>query len=291
MADPKDDHLSDADMKDYHQPSGGASEKGCFWRHISPFDRGNQCSHRWHARLQAEGDPQLYDYPKYKDLCVDHRPGRDDHYPTAAYRGGKAARPSNNYAMRHAFPNRKRPRPGQWNVGLGQNFSEDATRPYWHNAHHIIPVSIIEDEIARAGEADIRVSRLIKIGLLKAQYNHNDKPNMVILPHDRVVAAALGLPRHLKGHESAAHEFNPTARRETDHPDYSRRVKFKIRPVIDQYKATVSKGANHPAPPDALAKDALVNVSKEIYAAIKAAGPHMKGKSLDELRFSSLGGR
>lgn len=289
---PSDDkHLTDDDIRDYHQPPAGAGEKGCFWRHVSEFKRGDQCSHRWHARLQAEGDPQLYDYPAYKSLCADGKVGKDDIYSTAAYKGGKAVKPSNNYAMRNRFPSRKKPRPGQWNVALGHNFSEDACKPWWHNAHHIIPVSIIESEIARAGEGNARISRLIKIGLLKAEYNHNDKKNMIILPHDREVAASLGLPRHLKGHESLSHELE-TKKRYTDHPDYSRRVKFKIRPVVDQYKAIVAAAdEDHDKPPDKLAKDTLVAISVEIYNAIKAAGPHMKGKSLDELRFSGLGGR
>jgi hypothetical protein len=194
-------------------------------------------------------------------------------------------------AVGFGFPFKKKPRPGQWDVTLPRNFSESWTRPYWHNSHHIIPRSVLQDELLEAGKDDSRVTTLITQGLLMATYNLNDKKNMIILAMDRAVSEALGLPRHLLGHEAGPNELE--GREEMDHPDYSRRVRMMIRPVMNQYKKLVMEKLKnaHPDPPDALAKEQLERVSETIYRSILVAGKFMRGKSLDELKFGGLGGR
>ncbi len=297
MASAKDKHLESGDIAPYHIEGRKQSQKGCLWRHESDYDENNECSHRWQARQRAESDAQMFDYPAYKSLCVDHKPSgknQDDAYPTAAYSGPKRDTPK-NYAMQHMFPLqiRKRPRPGQWDLKLSHNFKESATKPYWHNAHHIIPLSALHSEIEKAGGNSTTVIEILKKGLMKGEYNLNDKVNMIILPHDRAVAFALGLPRHLKGHESYSYEYEPNKRRETDHPDYTRRVKMKIRSVIDEFKSQIEEPEDCEGEPDipAFAKKKLEDISEEIYQAIKKAGKYLRGKSLDELKFSNLGGR
>ncbi|MDH5228520.1 MAG: AHH domain-containing protein [Gammaproteobacteria bacterium] len=290
----EDDHLSPDEIEAFHMNGQEQSNKGCLWRHISDFDEGNHCSHRWQARLKGQDDAHLYNYPAYKSLCLDHKASNkeEDSYETAAYSGPKQNKPS-NYAMQHLFPLqlRKRPRPGQWDISLGHNFFENATKPYWHNAHHIIPLSVLQNSIQDAGKNTSGVTEIIKKGLMKGGYNLNHKINMIILPHDRVVAEAIGLPRHLRGHEARGKE--PNKRRETDHPDYSRRVKFQIRSVIDDYKQKAEEAKDCEGEPDipALSKKKLEDISKKIYKTIITAGPHLKGKSLDELKFSNLGSR
>jgi hypothetical protein len=285
-------HIERVDFNALHQPEAGAGGKGCIWSWQTRYKAGHQCSYRWHAREHALADGKLYNHPAYNSLCVNHAPGPTDVFITAAYRGPKDVKPSNNYALRNQFPYKKKPRPGQWDVTLPRNFTESWTRPYWHNAHHIIPRSVLHDELIEAGKEDPRITVMIVQGLLRAGYNLNDKPNMIILPMDRTVADALGLPRHLLGDESNEHEPIQD-RRVADHPDYSRRVKLMLRPVINQYKRLMKQKLNeeHPSPPDALAKEQVVRISETVYRAITTAGPFMKGKSLDELRFSGLGGR
>ncbi|WP_395844588.1 AHH domain-containing protein [Archangium violaceum] len=285
-------HVKKDDFKALHQPKEGEGGKGCIWSWNTKYEVGHQCSYRWQAREHALADSHLYNFPAYKSLCVDHAPGPSDVFVTAAYRGPKSVAPSNNYALRNNFPYKKRPRPGQWDVTLSRNFTESWTRPYWHNAHHIIPRSVLHDELIEAGKEDPRITDMIIQGLLKAGYNLNDKKNLIILPMDRAVATSLGLPRHLLGDEAEAHE--PLQGRQiADHPDYSRRLRFMLRPVINQYKRLVKQKLSeaHPAPPDALAKEQVERISETVYKAITKAGPFMKGKSLDELRFAGLGGR
>jgi hypothetical protein len=292
----KDQHVDLDDFESLHQPKGGAGGKGCLWKEQSNYEAGHQCSYRWHGREHALEDGRLYNFPAYRSLCVDHAPGKNDVFPTAAYEGkGGGLQPTVDYALRKGFgfPFKKKPRPGQWDVTLPRNFTESYARPYWHNSHHIIPDSALQKEFSEADKSDSRASALIAQGLLMAAYNLNDKANMIILPIDRAVAESLGLPRHLLGHERQPDSEEPSSRRETDHPDYTRRVRIMMRPVMSQYKRLVLEKLkeDHPEPPDALAKEQLVRISKAIYRAITTGGKFMRGQSLDELKFGGVGGR
>ncbi|MFY0570110.1 AHH domain-containing protein [Archangium lansingense] len=297
------DHIKLEDYKDLHQPKGGAGGKGCLWSHESKYKDGHRCSYRWQAYEHAKEDKHLYNYPAYKSLCVDHKPSRRDSFPTAAYAGPKKRVPTDTYAMWNTFsdhgapsisqPMKKKPRPGMWNLEYPGNFTGDFDKPYWHNAHHIIPRSVLQDELKEADKDDPRISPMIAQGLLRAEYNLNDKLNMVILPMDRAVAEALNLPRHLLGHQAKVGEDLFGTREETDHPNYSRRIRLMLRPVMNQYRAIMAAKLkeDHPGPPDALAREQLEQVSRTIYKAIVTAGKFMKGKSLDELKFGGVGGR
>lgn len=297
------DHIKLEDYKDLHQPKGGAGGKGCLWEHESDYKESHRCSHRWQAYEHAKEDKHLYNYPAYKSLCVDHKPTRRDSFPTAAYVGPKARRPTATYAMRNTFsgygvtpisePLKKKPRPGQWNLEYPGNFTDKIVKPYWHNAHHIIPRSVLQEELKEASKDDASIALMIAQGLLKAEYNLNDKLNMIILPMDRAVAETLGLPRHLLGHQAKVGEDLFGKRKETDHPNYSHRVRILMRPVMNQYRAIMAAKLkeDHPGPPNALAREQLEQVSRTIYKAIVTAGKFMKGKSLDELKFGGVGRR
>src|SRR5678810_994255 len=99
----------------------------------------------------------------------------------------------------------------------------------------MIPRSVLQDELQEAGKDDPRIAPMIAQGLLKAEYNLNDKINMIILPMDRAVAEALRLPRHLLGHQARAGESKFGKREVADHPDFSRRARIMIRPVMNKY--------------------------------------------------------
>lgn len=278
----KDKHLSKQEIDALHQGSAGESGKGCIWSH-EVYAENNQCSYRWHARKRAESEsPDRYNYPAYKMLCID-----DSYDPSELavrqHRGRRKLKKKDNLR----YP-RKRPRPGQWDLSLPHNYAYNAAKPYFFNAHHIIPRSVLHDEIEYAGSADVRVAKMIKQGLLMASYNLNDRANLVNLPCDRVVALVMGFPRHLKGDGAYTYEIAPNESLEAaDHPNYSLQVKIKIRPVINEYKGIMEEKLKkeHPAPPNALAAEKLSDISKKIYASIMIAGKWMKGKSLDEMRF------
>lgn len=266
-------HFSDADVRNLHQPKGGASEKGCLTRHQSR-EQGHQCSHQWHAYVKAEDNAAMYNYPAYQTLCG------EGSFRTGARISKKGSPFPPNYAMTHMFPMKKRPRPGQWDLGIKRNYLH-FTKPYWHNAHHLIPNSTLDTAIRDVSTSDPRLYDLIRGGLLKGEYNLNGKKNMIILPMDQVVAEAMQLPRHLRGHESGpAPEY-------WNHPDYNQIVRTRIRPVMNEYKSLAAQALkDHPAVPNKLAADKLDAVSEEIFGTIRKCGPFIAGKSLDEMKFA-----
>ena len=175
-------HVTEEDLEKLH------AQGRCLTRH-QQRTQGHKCSHQWQAKVRAEGaDRGLYEHPKYHSLCGQGR------WRTAAQQAA-----SGRYFPRGYGILRNRPKCGDWDPG-GQNF-EHFIRPYWHNAHHIVPNRALDNAIQVAGEEDARIPNLIKAGLLKADYNLNDELNMIILPMERLIAATLGLPRHLKRDE------------------------------------------------------------------------------------------
>ena len=103
---------------------------------------------------------------------------------------------------------------------------------------------------------------------------------MIILPQGRIVAEALGLPRHLKGDE-----VGPNEKREFfSHIDYSQSMQRKVNQVLQQYmKALKSALKDHPKPPQDLSKAKLVRISKSTYESIKSISPKDAGKALSQL--------
>lgn len=235
-------HITKAQLEALHKP-------GCLTRH-QKRQTGNTCSHQWQAVEQARAHASVYNYPTYKELC---RKSTELHY----------FRPSAT-AVR-----RMRPAPYEWNVGRGDNFQHFRV-PYWHNAHHIIPNGVLRSGIAKAGKGDSRLPRLIKYALLKAEYNLNDKENMVILPMQSVIAKAIALPRHLKGDEVGPGETPETF----SHPDYSSRVESKLVPILNRYKKVIAQALKkkHPELPGPISRSALEQLSMETYIAIISRG-------------------
>ena len=267
-----DQHRNNVPLADLHQSPQGGGGKGCLSRH--PFEElkrtaNHHCSHQWMAQKRAEGeDRALYNYPAYRSLELG--PGQDTWFATGA---------SATFPKGHA-QTATRPRKREWDVGRGQNFKH-FLKPYWHNAHHLIPNGTLRAAIDDAGEDDPsgRVVYLIRAGLLKGEYNLNDKSNMMILPMGAAVANALGLPRHLNGDQGGARQF-------FNHPDYNARIKGLITPVIDRYKALVKqKEKEHPKPPEKLSKDSLVSISDTIHSTIKALSKRtlLPNNSLDSV--------
>lgn len=258
-------------------------------------ETGHLCSHQWQAIVKAEANPGMYNYPKYADLCGDGR------FVTGARVSKKGNFWPPRYAMQHTFdaagnwvPYKKRPKPGQWDVGVGRNF-QHYLKPYWHNAHHIIPNSTLSkaiDESVKNEEEAGKLALMIKGGLLKGTYNLNDQVNMVILPMDKAVGDAMNLPRHIKGHEAGPNEKAEY----WNHPDYNRLVQLGLRPVMITYLSAIKKalaqGKDHDKIPTKLAKKELEEASDAVFQAIKDPaewGFNFKGSSLDET-FGGLAG-
>lgn len=129
---------------------------------------------------------------------------------------------------------------------------------------------------------------MIKAGLYLGEYNLNDEQNMMILPMGKMVADALGLPRHLNGAEGGERQF-------FDHPDYNQRVLDQLAPVMEEYAGIVKKAEeDHPKPPDKLTKDKVTDISDTIRSSIKAVHKRIqaaKHPMPDNLSLDTIFGR
>ncbi len=271
----KDNHFTDEELEELHQPKEGAEGKGCLIRH-QPRTVDHQCSHQWQARVKAESDDKVYNYPAYKKLCGSGK------FKTAA----RTARSDNPFPRNYAdlingyYMKDKPTHEGkEWDLGEGRNFKY-WIEPYWHNAHHIIPNTGLKKSINETSKLDARLPNMIRYCLLKATYNINDQENMIILPQGRIVAEALGLPRHLKGDE-----VGPNEKREFfSHVDYSKNMQNKVKKVMIEYmEALESALEDHPEPPGAISKAKLVKISTDTYQSIKTISPQDAGKALSQL--------
>ncbi len=104
---------------------------------------------------------------------------------------------------------------------------------------------------------------------------------MIILPQGTVVAAALNLPRHLRGDQ-----VGPDQQAEyCDHPDYSKTVKDKLKPVMNAYMEQLAEATDeeHDPPPIKLAKEQLVQISKDLYQLILIKGKEFPGAAISDV--------
>ena len=269
-------HAAQQNLDDLHQEIGDKSGKGCLTRHQRRRNE-HPCSHQWHAQVKTEENPEMYNYPQYKALCDGGK------WKTGArFTKKRKNKPSRLFPPGYHFW-RDSPNEGEWDVRVGRNFNH-YLHPWWHNSHHIIPNSTLRNAINKAADekGDATLVDLIKIGLLKGQYNLNDKVNMINLPMGQVVSDTYGLPRHIKGHQGLKRGDRPQY---MNHPDYNRNVQRRITKVMDNY-ASLFDEEDHPEPPDSLSADELDAISIAIFEEIKTKQPLFKSSgeafSLDD---------
>lgn len=226
-----------------HQPP-------CLNRHISAYEDGNTCSHRWQAFLNAEDHSTLYNDKNWGTKKID---------TAARLLGGiKLWPPWYKTKLTPPPPDKK----DGWNVGVGSNFKEKCNIPYWHNGHHMVPNAELRAAIADTGKGKPRPATVVwgvREGLLEAGYNLNDKPNMFVLPMDKKIGEVLPLPIHLK---------TATAR---SHGAYSKNVATELKVVFAKVKAKLQKHTLTKADYTSL-KDGVVALSERLQPAIIAAG-------------------
>jgi len=237
----KQDHVTDEDLTKRHQLGKKASQKGCL----------TKC-----------------------DCGRGRKPGNICCY---LWQAGVKAKSKAGTALYNKHPN------------FGNGYTSKKTHvhhddfdhqfgPFWHNAHHIIPNGSLNSAITDAGK---KLTNVIKMGLLKATYNLNDKVNMIILPMLQADAVKLGLPRHL-----TRDEVGPGEKQEMySHKNYSNDVQEELKPIMADYKkladeAVKDAAKKHKQPNPKLTKDKLDTLSRELYEAIKAVGATAGGKSV-----------
>jgi hypothetical protein len=265
----EEQHTKDEkDLPKKHQDSGKSADGRCLNRHLAhtPEEGENKsCSHRWQSYLQMEGDSGLYNWKKYEKLA--NKRSRINTFATNGF--------PECYQKTLA-----QPKPNQWDVGVEstpigggwggavkKNFWWKCYHPYWHEAHHIVPNSTLRNAIidfAKEVEKGDELVITIRGGLLDEKYNLNEQLNMIMLPLDKEVAEALGLPRH----RQTVSYWN--------HSVYSKHVKGELKKIFSALKQEL---VEHKNPTYSNLKEQIEGLSKRLYPQIKKS----KSASLDEM--------
>ncbi len=244
-------HNKDIDGGVDHHMAGGSSGGKCLNRHLAdkPYQGNNKsCSHRWQAHLQMKSDSGLYNWPKYQKLSRKRKA-----IPTTCQWGPR---------------NIKIPKKGDWDV-TGDNFWRECYKPYWHEAHHIVPNSTLRTAIYDAVDQDADLELVLRKGLVDESYNLNEKKNMIMLPNDAEIADAIGLPRH----RLTATTFH--------HGAYSSKVKTELMSIL---RGVVKKMVKHKKVNYNSVKTKIENLSGTLYTAIKTS----KAAALDNMEESEI---
>jgi len=267
MAQDKDDRLHTLDLETGEHVRTGGDDGACLVRHVDPFAKDNSCSHRWQAFRKAEEYDHWYDFPAYRSL-VDTDVLAPSYRPT----DGSWDLHATSTIWRHDKDQGK-------NVQLTvPNFQERADTPYAHNSHHLIPNSVMNNCLLDASETDMRLFWLVRVGLLGAKYNLNDKENMIILPMRKKVAAALGLPRHISGIDTEP-GASPEKR---NHTKYNAKVRSEVEDVITDYAEAIALEEHDADLPD-FTKQRLVGISQSLFMRLRTWGQAAKGQAVNAM--------
>ncbi|WP_158501651.1 AHH domain-containing protein [Vitiosangium sp. GDMCC 1.1324] len=254
-----------------HFSEGG---KGCLNRH-QPFKENDPCSHQWQGYQRALSDKGLYNWPAYQSLSVEVRKKRHFFMETFWFIAQKTHPPKQGeWDLEYEFKNRKKT--------TMKNFRTNASTPYWHEAHHIVPNSELRNAIRYVGEGHKLAGTIILMvrgGLMGEGYNLNDKRNMIILPMDKKVSLALGLPRHRKTRTTRSHK------------GYSKHVLALLKDVFNPLKEKVEE-CKGKLPKYKKCRKRIEKISKDLYPKIVEAGEKMKTKgrsqAIDDMKASDF---
>ena len=137
----------------------------------------------------------------------------------------------------------------------------------------------------------------MRAALYGGMYNFNHGINTIILPQGQDVAKILQLPRHL----NMKNPVPGQPKHCTKHPEYDKKVKEKLKDIIESYKQAIKETENEPCKERVdveLDIDKLDKLSSDCYKTIikfgrdrnpdlKANDPKqglgMAGKSLDQI--------
>lgn len=262
------EHRLDVEFGSHVEESSGDAG-ACLTRHVSAYKEDNSCSHRWQGFRAAKEDAATYDWPAYESLA--EHPYRNE-IRTVRQRG---------QVGRFKVP----PQEGAWDLDATTNyygnqvpnFRSRADIPYYHNAHHVIPNSVLNGAMYDAAASDMRVFALARKALLDAKYNLNHKGNMVLLPMSKYVAAALHLPRHIAGVETEPGQVPE----HVNHSAYNAKIRAKVKDVIGDFASQV-KFQQHDVDAPEIAKVLLEDISREVLTQLKTWGSVAEGRSLNE---------
>jgi hypothetical protein len=192
-------------------------DKGCVTKHVGSF-RKNRCSYRYNGYEHMKGSHEEIYHVDFKGSVANYKrlpPDLPDEYMLGKA-GGKAL------ATNLRTANDPRVEKEAWWFTKDCNF-KTAYLPYNHNYHHILPFASLKQ---------LEYEELII--LQEAEYNLNDKWNMIILPCLDTYGFAMQLPAHPYGHT----EYNKA-----------------VKKIVTKIKQTVSeKAEGHQLTPENITK-------------------------------------
>ncbi|MCY1036648.1 hypothetical protein OV207_34750 [Corallococcus sp. BB11-1] len=171
-----------------HHTAGGLTGGKCIAKHESPYKENSSCSHRWQAFEKALEQKDRY------NLSDERLRSAGDGAWSPLFRGGakaveklakrgeKVALSDENKGMyRHL---QGKPGKGDWDVDRGKyNFKWDCNKPYYHEAHHVLPDATLRTALIEAFE-NPEITLQVVSEILNAPYSVHDKDNMLILPSE-----------------------------------------------------------------------------------------------------------
>lgn len=270
-------HILDSKFLDLHLSPGKTCRRGCLNRHEWRYKENDPCSHRWQAYEHAKDYSHWYNAPAYQELVKEDNGPKT--FRTTVWGNKKKSRDrpiGNNWDLDQeclAWDNEKKKKVPT------KNFMVKSSVPYYHNAHHIIPNGILNGCIFEVTKDDDEAYLILRIALLEAEYNLNDKNNMIILPMCKRIASVLGLPRHIAGIEgtSDGKHYNRS------HPQYSQKVEDKVKEVLSPMIEKIDKKACED-PQLKIKKTKLERISDEILMRLRMWQSVVKsGASLDDM--------
>ncbi|NVJ23730.1 AHH domain-containing protein [Myxococcus sp. AM011] len=295
----KPEHLANSAEDVLHKQVDGAEEGGaCLTGHSTSYHDACSCTYRWQAvRESRRNRREVYNkVPVVSPKQAREYRAKNASLPARAiptsYDPAKNSNPNLQYG-----PYIRLPQPGDWQIfgptrpdmkdaagntiPPGANFTK-WTWPYWNNAHHMIPKGTFHATIDAIEDSDCR--DLVRVGLLRAEYNVNHHINIILLPMDQEVGRVMELPRHLirdddyTGVEIGSKHFN--------HGAYNQNVRNRLENIIDSFKATIERA--RPKDCDAwplikLSKLRLEALSKHCYAEIIKFGTKSPGAPISDM--------
>jgi hypothetical protein len=263
----RENHMKDLEARLPHKCTGSTEGGKCLNRHEIGFKQ-YSCFHKWQAFVRATEDSKYYNWPRYENEEKNQMP-EDGHTVLgnkaikAKVRRGTAASAGKGIY----FVRMDKPEPGDWDVDWGRhNFKYDCNTPYYHEAHHIIPDSILQTAMQKAVCDEGGSPELVLVArnlLLEQSYNVNHKLNMVLLPMNAHVAKVLNLPIH----------------RQPGHPDHKMYRDYVKALLMGDFYGVLKDAVDHePQKPGDL-KSKLESHSRALYKQIVDGGH----ASLDEL--------
>lgn len=214
--------------------------------------------------IPAEAPEDLHERQAGAACLWAHRPGFEDH--PCCHRW-QAARAVGTIGARYG--------------ALPPDAFRDRSRPFWHDAHHLIPPRLLHAAIDAAAGDDAGKAAFCRLALLHAGYQINDGRNLLILPLLAAEARRFALPRRLVVDAATLGIPPALAGAFAGVNAYDLILAHLLKPVCTVLAAAYHPRACHedgPAP-GAVAKLALMKLADLIRTIITAPN-----RALDELR-------